>query len=95
MTSRPRNAPLISYHFMEPVTEVVKAGTTETWRWVNLTVDAHPMHMHLVTFQVVNQAADRRHRATPTRGSPTSNPRGSHRSSPSCYRPIPGRRNPP
>ena len=46
---------LNGYHYMEPVTEVVKAGTTETWRWVNLTVDAHPMHMHLVTFQVVNR----------------------------------------
>ena len=46
---------LNGYHFMDPTTDFVKVGTTETWRWINLTVDAHPMHMHLVTFQVVNR----------------------------------------
>jgi spore coat protein A len=46
---------LNGYHFMDPTTDFVKLGTTETWRWINLTVDAHPMHMHLVTFQVVNR----------------------------------------
>jgi spore coat protein A len=40
---------------MDPATEIVKAGTTETWDWINLTGDAHPMHMHLVSFQVVNR----------------------------------------
>jgi len=48
---------LNGYHFMDPTTDFVKAGTTETWRWINLTVDEHPMHMHLVTFQVVNRQA--------------------------------------
>ncbi len=38
-------------------TDFVKAGTTETWQWINLTVDAHPMHMHLEQFQVVNRQA--------------------------------------
>jgi spore coat protein A len=42
-------------HFMDPVDDFVKAGTTETWQFVNLTVDAHPMHTHLVTFQVVDR----------------------------------------
>ena len=46
---------LNGYHYMDPTTDFVKLGTTETWRWINLTVDAHPMHMHLVTFQVVNR----------------------------------------
>jgi len=32
-------------------------NSTEIWQWVNLTVDAHPMHMHLVQFQVVNRQA--------------------------------------
>ncbi len=41
--------------FMAPTTDFVKAGTTETWRWINLTVDAHPMHPHLVAVQVVNR----------------------------------------
>ena len=46
---------LNGYHFMDPITDFIKAGTTETWQWINLTVDAHPMHQHLVTFQVVNR----------------------------------------
>jgi spore coat protein A len=48
---------LNGYHFMEPTTDIIKAGTTETWQWINLTVDAHPMHPHLVAFQVVNRQA--------------------------------------
>jgi spore coat protein A len=48
---------LNGYHFLDPVTDKIKAGTTETWQWINLTVDAHPMHPHLVAFQVVNRQA--------------------------------------
>ena len=51
----PSEVLLNGYHFMEPTTDIIKAGTTETWQWINLTVDAHPMHMHLETFQVVNR----------------------------------------
>ena len=36
----------------EPVTEFVKLGTMETWRFINTTDDAHPMHIHLVQFQI-------------------------------------------
>jgi hypothetical protein len=32
-----------------------EAGTTETWDWIHLTVDAHPMHLHLVSYQVLNR----------------------------------------
>jgi spore coat protein A len=46
---------LNGYHFMDPATDFIKAGTTETWQWINLTVDAHPMHAHLVASQVVNR----------------------------------------
>jgi len=46
---------LNGYHFVDPTTDFIKVGTTETWQWINLTVDAHPMHPHLVTFQVVNR----------------------------------------
>ena len=38
-----------------PVTETPKLGTIEDWVFVNLTGDTHPMHMHLVTFQVVGR----------------------------------------
>jgi spore coat protein A len=46
---------LNGYHFADPVTDFVKAGTTETWDWINLTGDAHPMHVHLVSFQVLGR----------------------------------------
>jgi spore coat protein A len=39
----------------EPVTEKPKLGTTEIWEFVNLTEDTHPMHLHLVRFQVLDR----------------------------------------
>jgi spore coat protein A, manganese oxidase len=39
----------------DPVTETPKVGTVEDWVYVNLTADTHPMHTHLVTFQVVGR----------------------------------------
>jgi len=38
----------------DPVTETPKAGTTEIWRLINTTGDAHPIHIHLVEFQVLD-----------------------------------------
>jgi len=37
-----------------PVTEKPLEGTTELWELVNLTGDTHPIHIHLVHFQVLN-----------------------------------------
>ncbi|MEI6882866.1 MAG: multicopper oxidase domain-containing protein [Bacteroidota bacterium] len=37
------------------VTEKPVEGTSEIWQIVNLTMDAHPMHMHLVQFQLVSR----------------------------------------
>ena len=51
----PSEVLLNGYRFMDPTTDKIKAGTTETWQWINLTVDAHPMHPHLVASQVVNR----------------------------------------
>jgi spore coat protein A len=43
-------------HFDEgPVTESPKVGTVEDWVYINLTGDTHPMHTHLVTFQVIGR----------------------------------------
>ena len=36
-------------------TETPRVGTVEEWVYVNLTGDTHPMHSHLVTFQVVGR----------------------------------------
>jgi spore coat protein A len=39
----------------DPVTEVVKLGVVEKWRFINTTDDAHPMHIHLAPFQILNR----------------------------------------
>ncbi len=40
-----------------PPTEIVRLNDIEEWDIVNSTVDAHPMHLHLVAFQVINRQA--------------------------------------
>jgi FtsP/CotA-like multicopper oxidase with cupredoxin domain len=35
--------------------ELPKEGETELWEIVNLTADAHPIHLHLVQFQLMNR----------------------------------------
>jgi spore coat protein A len=37
------------------LTELPRVGSTELWEVANLTDDAHPIHVHLVQFQVVNR----------------------------------------
>ena len=37
------------------VTEKPRQGSIETWSFVNLTGDAHPIHLHLVRFQVIDR----------------------------------------
>jgi spore coat protein A len=39
----------------EAVPAMPKVGTVEDWVYVNLTGDTHPMHMHLVTFQIIGR----------------------------------------
>lgn len=41
------------YH--EAVTERPRLGTTEIWRFINTTDDAHPIHIHLVQFQIIDR----------------------------------------
>jgi len=41
----------------EDVTENPAVGATEVWEFYNGTVDAHPMHIHEVLFQVVDRQA--------------------------------------
>jgi spore coat protein A len=50
------------------LTELPLVGSTEVWEFLNLTVDAHPIHIHLIQFQLLNRqpvAID------PTTGAPT------------------------
>jgi spore coat protein A len=44
-------------HWDDPITEDPKAGTTEIWSFANTTGDVHPIHLHLVQFQVLNRQA--------------------------------------
>jgi spore coat protein A len=46
---------LIEQKWMDAVTENPAVGATEVWEFYNTTADAHPMHVHEVTFQVVNR----------------------------------------
>ena len=41
--------------YMNPATETPLAGSTEVWEIYNTTADVHPMHFHLVNFQVINR----------------------------------------
>jgi spore coat protein A len=42
-------------YWREPVTEQPELDTIEIWNLVNLTDDAHPIHLHLVRFQVLDR----------------------------------------
>jgi spore coat protein A len=41
--------------FNAPVTEKPKLGTAEIWSLINLTTDAHPIHLHLEQFQILDR----------------------------------------
>jgi spore coat protein A, manganese oxidase len=51
----PHMALLDGKRWMDPVSETPKLGSTEVWEFVNLTEDAHPIHLHLVQFQVLGR----------------------------------------
>jgi spore coat protein A len=41
--------------YRDPIDIFPALGTTEVWRFVNTTGDTHPMHLHLVQFQVLDR----------------------------------------
>jgi len=41
----------------DPISENPEVGATEMWEFYNFTADAHPMHIHEITFEVVNRQA--------------------------------------
>ena len=43
--------------WMDPVTEDPRLNTTEIWNFINTTPNGHPMHVHLVTFEVLSRRA--------------------------------------
>ena len=38
-----------------PISELPRVGSTEEWWIVNLTMDTHPIHLHLIQFQLLNR----------------------------------------
>jgi spore coat protein A, manganese oxidase len=42
-------------YWRQPITENPVLNTTEIWEFVNLTDDTHPIHLHMVRFQVLNR----------------------------------------
>lgn len=46
-----------TFFYSDPVTETVKVGATEIWEFHNTTVDAHPIHLHLTHFRVLDRQA--------------------------------------
>ncbi|OZU90556.1 copper oxidase [Virgibacillus indicus] len=41
--------------WMDPITEKPKLGSTEIWSFMNITGFTHPMHIHLIQFQVLDR----------------------------------------
>jgi FtsP/CotA-like multicopper oxidase with cupredoxin domain len=48
-------AHLMHLHWQDAVSENPQLGATELWELYNATEDAHPMHVHEITFQVVSR----------------------------------------
>ena len=46
---------LSAMHFEDEITEMPQVGTIEDWVYINMTGDTHPMHSHLVTFEVIGR----------------------------------------
>jgi spore coat protein A len=44
-------------YWHDPVTETPRLNTMEIWELVNLTQDLHPIHLHLVRFQLLDRRA--------------------------------------
>jgi len=42
-------------HWHEPISEKPVLGTTEIWELLNTTDDTHPIHLHLVRFQILDR----------------------------------------
>lgn len=43
----------------DPITEDPQSGSTEIWQVTNYTPDAHPIHLHLVQFQILSRESRR------------------------------------
>jgi FtsP/CotA-like multicopper oxidase with cupredoxin domain len=44
-----------AYTWFQPMTETPNNGDTEIWEIYNFTADAHPIHLHLVNFEILDR----------------------------------------
>ena len=44
-----------AHTWFQPTTETPAAGSTEIWEIYNFTADAHPIHVHLVNFEILDR----------------------------------------
>jgi spore coat protein A len=56
-TARRQPMLLNNSRWRDPVTESPTLGSVEIWSFINLTDDAHPIHLHLVRFQILDRRA--------------------------------------
>lgn len=57
MVAEPMRMLLNGTHWDMPVTEDPHLNSTEIWSLVNFTDDSHPIHLHLVRFQILDRRA--------------------------------------
>jgi len=55
MQGNPTTMLLNNAHWDMPVTENPKLGSTEIWNLLNFTDDSHPIHLHMVRFQILDR----------------------------------------
>jgi spore coat protein A, manganese oxidase len=55
LVQRPMTMLLNNTHWNMPVTENPALDSTEIWSLINTTDDAHPIHLHLVRFQILDR----------------------------------------
>jgi len=51
------NLTAVTKFWSDPITEAPLLNRTEVWEIYNTTIDAHPIHLHLVGFEVINREA--------------------------------------
>jgi polyvinyl alcohol dehydrogenase (cytochrome) len=55
MGTRDANGNIQMYMYEDPATEIVKAGSVETWRIINMASEAHPVHIHSSQFRILSR----------------------------------------
>ena len=45
----------VPYLWKQPITEKPLLNATEVWEFYNMTVDGHPIHMHLVAYEIIDR----------------------------------------